>query len=683
MGPVASKDAKARQRLLELRAQLELHGRQYHELDQPLISDAEYDRLFREAQEIEAAHPDWVVPDSPTQRVGGAPAEGFRAVEHAVPMLSLDNAFSAEDLAAFDVRVRKYLARTEPMAYTAEPKYDGVAVTLRYDGGAFALGATRGDGRRGEDVTHNLRTVRTLPLKLSGRHLPALLEVRGEVLMRRAAFAKLNEERAAQGLELFANPRNSTAGTLRQLDPRIAAARPLELFVYGVGQGESQLGVTSHSKLLERLGELGFRIDRTLFAAGDIEAVSAFHERLRVERDHLPYEIDGTVVKVDELALRERLGTLNRSPRWAVAVKFPPRQETTVVLDIETSVGRTGALTPVAVLRAVQIGGVTVTHAGLHNQDEVDRLDIRVGDTVFVERAGDVIPKIVKVVHEKRPHATKPFRLPTHCPACGTLAVRAEGEVALRCPNLECPVQVREVIRHFASRDALDIDGLGEQRIDQLVSKKRVRRPSDLFSLGVEELVEYERMGEKSARNLVAAIERARDVPLARLLLALGIRHVGERGAAILARAFPDLDALLAAPVERIAAVDEIGPTIAGAVRAWLDDDVNRGEVARLRSLLRIQSGPSQAYARSEVLAGKTFVITGTLGEPRSTWKERLEAAGAKVTDSVSKKTDFLLAGENAGSKLEKARTSNVRVIDEQEAARLLAGESLGGPPSA
>ncbi|HKC52880.1 MAG TPA: NAD-dependent DNA ligase LigA [Myxococcota bacterium] len=673
---VASRKSEEHARLLELREQLELHGRRYHVLDSPTISDAEYDRLFREAQALEGAHPEWVTPDSPTQRVGGAPAAGFRAVEHAVAMLSLDNALSAEELAAFDARVRKYLGRAEPMAYTGEPKYDGVAVTLRYERGAFALGATRGDGRRGEDVTHNLRTVRTLPLKLSGEAIPDILEVRGEVLMRRAAFAKLNQERSAEGLELFANPRNSTAGTLRQLDPKIAAARPLELFVYGVGLGEAELGVRSHFELLGRLRALGFRVDLATIAQGPIETVRAFHERLLRERDSLPYEIDGTVVKVDELALRERLGTLNRTPRWAIAVKFPPRQETTRVVAIETSVGRTGALTPVAVLEPVQIGGVTVTHAGLHNQDEVDRLDVRVGDTVFVERAGDVIPKIVKVVREKRPADSVPFRLPQHCPVCGSAAVRAEGEVALRCPNPECPVQVREVLRHFASRNALDVEGLGEQRIDQLIAVKRVRRPSDLFTLGAAELAALDRLGEKSAQNLVDALERAKSVSLARFLYALGIRHVGEHGAAVLARAFPDLDRLLAAPVEELEAVDEIGPTIARAVRDWLDDPVNRDELARLRALLRLESGPAVEHARSEALAGKTFVISGTLAEPRSSWKSRLEAAGAKVTGSVSKKTDFLLAGENAGSKLERARELEVRVIDEAQAARLVAGEA-------
>jgi DNA ligase (NAD+) len=670
---VASRKSGEHERLLALREEIAEHSHRYHALDAPTISDAEYDRLFRELQELEAAHPEWIAPDSPTQRVGEAPVAGFRAVVHAVPMLSLDNALSAEELAAFDARARRYLGRSEPLGYTGEPKYDGVAVTLRYERGEFVQGATRGDGRTGEDVTHNLKTVRTLPLRLRGA-VPELLEVRGEVLMPRAEFARMNEERAAQGLEVFANPRNSTAGTLRQLDPKVAAARPLELFVYGVGLGESQLGAATQCKLLDRLRELGFRIDARFVAVGGLEIVQAFHERLREQRESLPYEIDGTVVKVDELALRERLGTLNRSPRWAIAVKFPPRQETTVVVGIETSVGRTGALTPVAVLQPVQIGGVTVVHAGLHNQDEIDRLDIRVGDTVFVERAGDVIPKIVKVVLEKRPGGTKRFRLPAKCPACGTAAVRAEGEVALRCPNPECPVQVREVIRHFASRDALDVDGLGEQRIDQLLAQKLVRRPSDLFDLEVETLAELDRMGEKSAANLMAALDKARHTTLARFLYGLGIRHVGERGAAILARAFPDLDRLIAAPVEAIEAVDEIGPTIARAVRDWLDEPENRAELTRLRERLELESGPAVEHAQSDRLAGKTFVITGTLREPRSTWKARLEAAGAKVTGSVSKKTDYLLAGENAGSKLEKARELEVPVIDEAQATALVVG---------
>jgi len=670
---VAHAKADERARLDELRKQIELHNRRYHVLDDPLISDAEYDRLFREALEIEGRHPDWVTPDSPTQRVGGAPAAGFRSVEHAVPMLSLDNAMRPEELLAFDARVRRYLGTSEELAYTAEPKYDGVAVELVYEKGVFSLGSTRGDGRTGEDVSHNLRTVRTIPLRLLGERVPPLLEVRGEVLMPLVEWRRHNEERRAVGLEVFANPRNSTAGTLRQLDPRIAAARPLEFFVYGIGRGEEALGAKSQRELGARLHDLGFRVDPRREASVGIGGVLAFHEQLERDRDALPYEIDGTVVKVDEFALQKRLGTLNRSPRWAIAFKFPPRQETTRVRAIEVSVGRTGTLTPVAVLDPVGIGGVTVEHATLHNQDEIERLDVRIGDTVFVERAGDVIPKVVKVVRELRPPDTVPFRLPEACPVCGEPVVRAEGEVALRCPNRRCPAKLRERVRHFASRGALDVDGLGEKLVDQLVDSDRVKVPSDLFSLTAEELGGLERMGEKSARNLVEALERAKDVPAARFLYALGIRHVGERVAAVLARAFPDLDRLANASHEMLEAVDEVGPTIAESVRLWLDDPDNRAEFDRLRAILRIESAPALELTASSTLAGKIVVITGTLSEPRATWKARFEAAGAKVTDSVSKKTSFLLAGENAGSKLEKARELGVRTIDEAEASRLVA----------
>ena len=665
--------SKEHARLLELRAQLEWHNHRYHVLDDPEISDAEYDRLFREALALEADHPDWVTPDSPTQRVGGAPVAGFRPVEHAVQMLSLDNAMTPEELVAFDARVRRYLGSAAELAYTAEPKYDGVAVELVYEHGRFTQGSTRGDGRTGEDVSHNLRTVRTIPLRLLGGDAPALLEVRGEVLMPLAEFARLNTERRAQGLEVFANPRNSTAGTLRQLDPKSAAARPLEFFVYGIGRGEEALAATSQRELLARLSRLGFRVDTRRVECVGIRGAQAFHDQLERERDALPYEVDGSVVKVDDFALQKRLGTLNRSPRWAIAFKFAPRQETTRVLGIEASVGRTGTLTPVAVLEPVRIGGVTVEHATLHNQDEIDRLDVRVGDTVFVERAGDVIPKVVKVVRERRPPGTSAYRLPERCPICGERTARSEGEVALRCSNPRCPAKLRERLRHFASRGALDVDGLGEKLVDQLVEAELVKQPSDLFGLSAAQLAALERMGEKSAQNLVAALERAKDSSAARFLYALGLRHVGERVAAVLARAYPDLSLLASASSDELEAVDEIGPTIANAVRLWLDDPDNRAEYERLRSILRIRSESVRELTRSSVLAGRTFVITGTLAEPRATWKARLEAAGAKVTESVSKKTSYLLAGENAGAKLEKARELGVRVIDEAAAARLIA----------
>jgi DNA ligase (NAD+) len=670
---MAERDPREHQRLIELRREVAEHSHRYHMLDAPTISDAEYDRLFRELQALEAAHPEWAEAESPTQRVGEPPSAGFRPVEHAVAMLSLDNVTTAEELEAFDARARRWLGSAEELTYHAEPKYDGVAVELVYERGRFALGSTRGDGRVGEDVTHNLRTVRTLPLALRGSDFPEVLDVRGEVLMPLAAFRRLNQERLAQGLEAFANPRNSTAGTLRQLDPQIARGRPLELFVYGVGRGEEALGAKTHAEILQALARLGFRVDPRRASSRGGAGVREYHEALERERDSLRYEVDGSVIKVDELALQKRLGTLNRAPRWAVAFKFAPRQETTRVLAIEASVGRTGTLTPVAVLEPVQIGGVTVEHATLHNQDEIDRLDVRVGDAVFVERAGDVIPKVVKVVLERRPPDTVPYRLPERCPICDTRVERAEGEVATRCPNPSCPAKLRQRLLHFASRNGLDVDGLGEKIVDQVIEQLGVRKPSDLFALTKEQLQELERMGEKSAANLVGALERAKDTTGARLLYALGIRHVGERGAALLARAYPDLAKLASATSEELEALDEVGPTIAQSLRLWLDEPENQAELARLLAVLRIRSGPAVEHATSDALAGATFVITGTLSEPRSTWKARLEAAGAKVTDSVTKKTTHLLAGENAGSKLAKAREIGVRVVDEAEATRLVA----------
>ena len=666
--------ADDRERLEELRELIRLHNYRYHVLDDPLISDAEWDALFRELREIEARHPDWISPDSPTQRVHGEPAPGFETVEHAVPMLSLDNATSAEEIRAFDARVRKFLSREEPLVYSMEPKYDGIAVELLYEKGVLAVGSTRGDGRTGEDVTHNLRTVRAIPLRLRGTP-PELLEVRGEVFMPLAAFRTLNEERLEQGLQPFANPRNSTAGTLRQLDPKIAAARPLDIFVYGIGRGEAELGASSHSELLERLRDLGLKTSDLRETSLGAEGAIAFHEKLEAGRDSLPYEVDGSVIKVDELALQKRLGTLTGRPRWAIAFKFPARQATTRVVGIETSVGRTGALTPVAVLEPVGIGGVTVVHASLHNQDEIERLDVRVGDTVFVERAGDVIPKVIRVVLEKRPKRTRRYRLPETCPVCDAGVERPEGEVVTRCPNRRCPAKLRERLRHFASRGALDVDGLGEKLVDQLVDAGLVSKPSDFFGLTLEQLSGLERMAEKSATNLLSALETARDVSLARFLYALGIRHVGERVAEVLATSFPETRALLEAPREAIEEIDEVGPTIAESVRLYLDDPENREEIDWLLAELRIQTGPAvEPVEESDALAGKTVVITGALSIPRSTWKKRLLAAGAKVTGSVSGKTDYLLAGENAGSKLEKARELEVEVVDETRMKELLSG---------
>ncbi|MCZ6713583.1 MAG: NAD-dependent DNA ligase LigA [Deltaproteobacteria bacterium] len=663
------------QRLAELCSLIEHHNYRYHVLDEPEISDAEFDRLFRQLQELEQQHPEWVTPDSPTQRVGAQPREGFPTVEHTIPMLSLDNASNLEELRAFDARLRRFLKREEVIHYTAEPKYDGVAVELRYDEGRFTLGSTRGDGRTGEDVTHNLKTIRSLPLRLQGRPAPKLLEVRGEVFMPLEHFDRLNRGRLAEGLEPFANPRNATAGTLRQLDPRVSASRPLDLFVYGLGRGKESLELGYQSELMTRLAELGFKVNPRCVSGVDIEGVAAFHAELERDRDGLPYEADGTVVKVEEFALRERLGELERSPRWAIAYKFPARQETTQVKKIRCYVGRTGVLTPVAVLEPVRIGGVTVVHASLHNQDEVDRLDVRVRDTVLVERAGDVIPKLVKVVGEKRPSRTRRYRLPSSCPICGSPTVRLEDEVAVRCPNLACPAQVKERIHHFGSRRALDIDGLGEKLIDQLVERGLVRRPSDLFALDQETLAGLEHMAAKSADNLLVAIERSRDAALDRFLFALGIRHVGERLAGVLAQHLGSLEALLKTNHEQLEAIPEVGPIIAESVRAFLDDPANREEITRLRSVLRLAGVPAAARAKSAALKGKSFVLTGTLSEPRATVQERIEAAGGKVTSSVSSRTNYVVTGESPGTKLRKAESLGLTTIDEAELRQLLESE--------
>jgi DNA ligase (NAD+) len=661
-----------RQCLEELRGEIERHDYRYHVLDDPLISDAEYDRLFRELLELEAAHPELVTPDSPTQRVGGPPLEGFSTVEHVIPMLSLANGGSVEDVEAFDSRILRMLESEDPIVYTAEPKYDGVACELLYEDGALRLGSTRGDGRTGEDITHSLRTVRSIPLRLQSSQVPPVLEVRGEVFMPLAEFDRLNRERSNAGLEPFANPRNATAGTLRQLDPAVSASRPLDIFVYGIGRGREQLGATSHRELLEQLRELGLKVNPRLGHGAGIEAAIDFHATLERERDALPYEVDGTVIKVDSFELRERLGVLNRSPRWAIAFKFPAHQETTTLREIRAYVGRTGTLTPVAVLEPVRIGGVTVTHASLHNQDEIDRLDAREGDTVFVERAGDVIPKIVKVVKDGRQRGARRYTLPESCPVCGSPTVRLEGEVAMRCPNLECPAQVKERLRHFAGRSALDVDGLGEKLIDQLVEQQLVRRPSDLLELQLDQLTALDRMGEKSSQNLLAALERARDTTLARLLIGLGIRHVGERIAEVLARSYGDLDALLAAPRENLEGIDEIGPTIAESLRRTLDDPVNRAEIQRLSDRLQIRA-PEPVPAAAGAVEGRTFVLTGTLSEPRDELKKQIEAGGGRVKSSVSSRTDYLVAGKRPGSKLTKAEELGVRVIDEQALLELLA----------
>lgn len=672
-------------RLYRLRAEIERCGHRYHVLADPDVSDADYDRLYRELQELEARHPEWRSPDSPTQRVGAEPAAGFEPALHPVPMLSLENVTDEAEAREFGARLLRLLApphaeaepsaqtrdeENAPITYTAEPKYDGVAVELSYHHGRLERGSTRGDGRVGEDVTHNLRTVRSIPLRLSGDP-PEWLDVRGELFLSLEGFRSLNAARRDEGLESFANPRNAAAGTLRQLDPSVAAARPLDFFAYGVGRGQTELGAESHERLMQILGELGLKVNPRLGRSSGIEGAIEFHKALEAERESLPYEVDGTVIKVNSLELRTRLGELGRAPRWAVAFKFPARQETTRVHKITAHVGRTGVLTPVAHLEPIGIGGVIVSNASLFNQDEVDRLDVRTGDRVLVERAGDVIPRVVQVMPSGGRHRGRRYRLPERCPVCGAATLREEGEVAVRCPSLSCPAQIKERLLHFAGRSALDIDGLGPKLIDLMVERNLVTRPSDLFALTVPVLSELERMAEKSATNLQGAIERARETTLPRLLYALGMRHVGTQLAQVLANRYGDLGPLQDAPIEQLEVIDEVGPTIARSVHAYLHDPANAREIARLSELLHWpQSAPSQST--SAALAGKTFVITGTLSAPRSEIRARIATAGGKVTGSLSGKTDYLVAGEKPGSKRARAQELGVQVIDEDELGRLI-----------
>ena len=670
---------RIRRRIEELSREIARHDRLYYLEDRPEIEDAAYDALFRELAGLEAEHPELRRPDSPTQRVGTPPGEGFAEVRHLAPMLSLDNALDAEELRAFDERVRRALGAEGPVEYVGEPKIDGAGIELVYESGLLAVGSTRGDGQVGEDVTANLRAVRSIPLRIPGpdaaraRAVPARVSVRGEVAIPLARFERLNERRREAGLEPFANPRNAAAGSLRQLHEidraRLAA---LEFRAYALGEGVPA-GVRTQAEVLETLAGWGFLVSAGWQRCADAEAAIAYHERLLAGRDRQPIEIDGSVVKVNRLDLQEELGQVSRSPRWAIAFKFPPRQATTRVLGIEAQVGRTGALTPVAKLHPVHVGGVTVTSASLHNQDEVLRKDVRVGDTVVVQRAGDVIPQIVRVLPERRPPGAEPWRLPSQCPVCKAATVRLEGEAVTRCPNLDCPAQLKTNLRHLAQRGALDVEGLGEKLVDQLVERALVRRLSDVFALGPEALADLERMGEKSAQNLVASLERARRTTLARFLLALGIRHVGEAVAELLARHFGDLEPILAASREELEAVPGVGPTIAESVASFFADPRNREEVRRLRDAGVRWERSAPAPRGVGPLAGKSFVLTGTLaGMTRGEAKARIEAAGGKVVGSVSKKTDYVVAGADPGTKLERARELEVEVLDEAGLRALL-----------
>jgi DNA ligase (NAD+) len=657
-----------------LRAELNRHAHAYYVLDNPSIPDAEYDNLFRELQQIEAAHPELVTADSPTQRVGGAPLPQFEQVRHNVPMLSINNGFSDEDIVAFDRRVREGLKTDADIVYACELKFDGLAINLRYENGILVQAATRGDGATGEDVTVNIRTVRSLPLKLHTDTPPAVIDVRGEVLMFKADFARLNQRQRDAGLKEFANPRNAAAGSLRQLDSRITAQRSLRFFAYGIGMLEGAPLPASHSALLDWYQQLGVPVCAERASVQGAAGLLAFYADIGRKRAQLPYEIDGVVYKVDRLEEQQKLGFVSRAPRFALAHKFPAEEALTVVQDIGVQVGRTGALTPVARLAPVSVGGVTVTNATLHNEDEVRRKDIRVGDTVIVRRAGDVIPEVVANVPEKRPANAREFVMPVQCPVCGSEIVRLEEEAIARCSGgwIKCAAQRKGGLLHFVSRRAMDIEGLGEQLVEQLVDRHVVTTPADFYKLGLNALSELDRMAEKSAHNVLLALEQSKSTTLARFIYALGIRHVGESTAKELARHFGSLDTLLLASEAQILEVDDIGPVVADSILRFLGDPLNRELIEQLRAA-GVHWPETEPGYKPQALAGMTFVLTGTLPSlKREEAAEMIEAAGGKVAGSVSKKTSFVVAGEDAGSKLAKAQELGVTILDEAALLTLL-----------
>ncbi len=668
---MAARDAAGR--IKELREQVRRHDHRYYVLDDPEISDARYDALLGELRELETAHPELVTPDSPTQRVGGAASGTFGEVVHAVPMLSLENAFSEQDVLDFDRRVRERLD-TDAVDYSAEPKLDGLAISLRYESGRLTQAATRGDGTKGEDVTANVRTIRSVPLTLRG-DAPPLLEVRGEVFMSRRAFEQLNRRAAENGEKTFVNPRNAAAGSLRQLDPKVTERRALDVFFYGVGATAGWAMPRRHSELLGALRELGLRTCPAITVVAGVMGCIEYYQAMGRRRNALGYEIDGVVYKVDRLDWQRDLGFVSRAPRWAVAHKFPAQEETTVVRDVEFQVGRTGALTPVARLEPVFVGGVTVSNVTLHNMDELARKDVRIGDTVVVRRAGDVIPEVVRVIPDLRPPDARSVVLPARCPVCGSHVTRAEGEAVARCSGgLVCRAQRREALRHFASRRAMDIEGLGDKLVEQLVDAGRVETPADLYSLTADELAGLERMGAKSAANLVEALERSKRTTLARFLFALGIRDVGESTALALANHFGGLEAIAGASAEEIEQVRDVGPVVAAHVRDFFAEERNRAVLAALRERgVSWTEGTPVRSVESGPLSGETLVITGTLASmTRDQARDAARAAGATVTDSVSRKTTLLVAGAEAGSKLRKAQEFGVTVVDEDEFKRRL-----------
>lgn len=666
-------------RVAELRALLRHHEYKYHVEDAPEIPDVEYDRLMNELKAIEAEHPQWVTPDSPTQRVGAAPLSAFESVRHEVPMLSLDNVFDDESYLAFNKRILDRLKSTEELTFCCELKLDGLAVSLLYEEGLLVRAATRGDGTTGENITANIRTIGAIPLRLIGDNIPRRVEVRGEVFMKHSGFEKMNDEARRTGSKIFANPRNAAAGSLRQLDPRITAKRPLTFFCYGVGLLEGGVLPDTHLDRLKQFKAWGLPVSDWVRRCNGSAAVLAFYRQVEQARSTLGFDIDGVVVKVDDLALQERLGFVARAPRWAVAFKFPAQEQLTWLHGVDFQVGRTGAITPVARLEPVAVAGVIVSNATLHNADEIERLGIRIGDRVIVRRAGDVIPQIVGVVESERPDNAQPIEFPSQCPVCHSDVERVEGEAVTRCTaGLICGAQRKEALKHFVSRRALDVEGMGDKIIDQLVEKEYVKTPADLFRLTAGILTGLDRMGPKSAQNLVSALEKAKSTTFARFLFALGIRDVGEATAANLAQHFGSLDRLFAADEEALWDVQDVGKVVAEHVRHFLHEEHNQQVIRELVDPQGINvHWPAvekvDIAALDNPFAGKTIVLTGSLSQlSRDEAKDRLTALGAKVSGSVSKKTDLVIAGEAAGSKLSKANELGIPVIDEAEMIRLL-----------
>ncbi len=656
-----------------LRRDIQRHDHLYYVEDQPEISDREYDGLMQRLKDLEKKHPEWITPDSPTQRVGGKISEKFPAVTHKAPMLSLDNTYSLDEYRDFHKRVVKGLKSIpeNEIEYVVELKIDGLGVTLSYENGLLVQGATRGDGKQGEDITANLKTIRSIPLRIPMEKEPfKFIEVRGEVYLDHQAFLKINEERKAEGQPLFANPRNSAAGSLRLLDPTITAKRPLNIFIYSVGYMD-KMSFKTHYEALQKFKALGLRVNPEATLCKSFDETLALIERWQEEKDSLPYEIDGLVVKVNSLKFQEKLGSTTKHPRWAVAYKYEAEQATTEVEDIICQVGRTGSITPVAILKPVLVSGSTVSRATLHNEDEINRKDIRVGDSVVIEKAGEVIPKVVRVIIEPGKSRGRKFKMPGKCPECATKIYRPEGEVAWRCVNAACPAQLKERLLHFASRNAMDIDHLGPAVLDQLVDSGRVKHFSDLYTLTEEELAGLERLAEKSAQNLIDALQKSKTAGLARVLHALGIRHVGQRAASLLAQTFHSIDRLQKTTFEDLESVMEIGPTIAESLRAFFDREANREEIRRLK-----QSGVALEEKQRKVgdrLEGKQFVLTGTMEEfTRDQAKEKIMALGGRVTSSVSQKTDYVVAGADPGSKFDKAKKLGVQVLNEEAFKTLL-----------